>query len=418
MEDQGTVEAGGSGPNAAHNQVLKPNLLHKLEGSTNQIHAALIIPGENGVISVSADRSVRVWQLRDSGQFWPSICHYMGAAATSLSYTHSNRRLFIGLETGSIEEFLLSQDYNRMDSQRVYHAQQEARVTHIVVDNNINWLLSAGRDKYFHFHCIETGKRLGGYLCNAWCTSLAYDSEAKYAFIGDYSGVITVCKLEQTGVKFITSLKGQAGSIQCLAWDGHKNWLYSGSFDSTIFVWDIGGRQGKVWELHGHKSKVTSLVYSHKNTRLLSTGEDGKLVSWDMSASRLETPDWSESDNCQLCNRPFFWNVKSMYEQKQMGLRQHHCRRCGKAICDYCSSKRSKLPIRGHEYPVRVCEECFISIKPEEKTPLANFYETRQVVSWLDYDEGRELLLSVGKDNVIKLWDIKDILQTSSLAGP
>ena len=26
-----------------------------------------------------------------------------------------------------------------------------------------------------------------------------------------------------------------------------------------------------------------------------------------------------------LC-RPFFWNVKSMYEQKQMGLRQHHCR--------------------------------------------------------------------------------------------
>ena len=27
-------------------QVLKPNLLHKLEGSTNQIHAALIIPGQ------------------------------------------------------------------------------------------------------------------------------------------------------------------------------------------------------------------------------------------------------------------------------------------------------------------------------------------------------------------------------------
>jgi hypothetical protein len=43
--------------------------------------------GENGVISVSNDRSVRVWLLRDSGQFWPSICHYMGAAATALAYT-------------------------------------------------------------------------------------------------------------------------------------------------------------------------------------------------------------------------------------------------------------------------------------------------------------------------------------------
>ena len=33
---------------------------------------------------------------------------------------------------------------------------------------------------------LDVGKRLGGYLCNAWCTSLAYDSEAKYAFIGNY----------------------------------------------------------------------------------------------------------------------------------------------------------------------------------------------------------------------------------------
>ena len=51
--------------------------------------------------------------------------------------------------------------------------------------------------------------------------------------------------------------------------------------------------------------------------------------------------------------RPFFWNLKSMYDQKQMGLRQHHCRRCGKAVCDYCSAKRSTLTDRGHEYPVR-----------------------------------------------------------------
>jgi hypothetical protein len=29
--------------------------------------------------------------LRESGQFWPSICHYMGAAATALSYTHQDR---------------------------------------------------------------------------------------------------------------------------------------------------------------------------------------------------------------------------------------------------------------------------------------------------------------------------------------
>ena len=37
--------------------------------------------------------------------------------------------------------------------------------------------------------------------------------------------------------------------------------------------------------------------------RLLSAGEDSRLVCWDMGKKRLETPEWAESDNCQLCNR-------------------------------------------------------------------------------------------------------------------
>ena len=29
-----------------------------------------------------------------------------------------------------------------------------------------------------------------------------------------------------------------------------------GSYDSSIFVWDIAGRKGTVYELHGHRNKV------------------------------------------------------------------------------------------------------------------------------------------------------------------
>ena len=75
--------------------VPKPELVHKLEGCTDevtqrksekkqrkkgkketqlclQVNGAVLVPGEQGVISISSDRSVRVWLLRDSGQFWPS----------------------------------------------------------------------------------------------------------------------------------------------------------------------------------------------------------------------------------------------------------------------------------------------------------------------------------------------------------
>ena len=82
--------------------------------------------------------------------------------------------------------------------------------------------------RYFQYHCTESGRRLGGYLCNAWCTALEYDEKAKYAFIGDYSGQITVCRLEEAGVHFINCLKGHNGSIQDITWDGIKGWLYTG----------------------------------------------------------------------------------------------------------------------------------------------------------------------------------------------
>jgi len=70
---------------------------------------------------------------------------------------------------------------------------------------------------------------LGGYLCGAPCTALAYDSGARYVFVGDYSGQISVLKLDsESGVQFVNVLKGQNGSVQCLSWEGDVGWLFSG----------------------------------------------------------------------------------------------------------------------------------------------------------------------------------------------
>jgi hypothetical protein len=47
-------------------------------------------------------RTVRVWLKRDSGQYWPSICHYMASGATALFYCVETRQLFIGIENGTV----------------------------------------------------------------------------------------------------------------------------------------------------------------------------------------------------------------------------------------------------------------------------------------------------------------------------
>ncbi|MPC73414.1 WD repeat and FYVE domain-containing protein 2 [Portunus trituberculatus] len=244
-----------------------------------------------------------------------------------------------------LQEFTVAADYNSITQVREYLSHQ-SRVTGLIHCPSSKWILSAARDKFFVYHCTSSGRRLGGHQCSAWCTALQYDAKSTHVFVGDYGGQITMLKLEETGPQVITVLKGHNGSIRSLAWDAERQLLFSGSFDQSVIVWDIGGGKGTAFELQGHTSKVISLVYCKTSHQLISGGEDAIVVFWDMKANRQEiefikaiislflhedpgmfqTPEWLQSDTCQYCERPFFWNIKAMMDQKQIGLRQHHCR--------------------------------------------------------------------------------------------
>lgn len=58
------------------------------------------------------------------------------------------------------------------------------------------------------------------------------------------------------------------------------------------------------------------------------------------------TPD-NECIHCWVCKKPFD------------ALRAlHHCRECGKGVCNECSGSRKPVPLRGWPSPVRVCNYC------------------------------------------------------------
>ncbi|KAF5303192.1 hypothetical protein FQA39_LY10105 [Lamprigera yunnana] len=386
----------------------KPALLAKLEGCNDEVNAAVLIPGEDGVISVSDDKTVRVWLKRDSGQYWPSICQYMPSGATSMFYQVETRQLFVGQENGTVSEFSLASDFNRMMPVREYLAHQ-ARVTDVLFALNCEWILSVGRDKVFSYNCTQTGKNIGTFTSEAWCTALQFDSQTKHAFVGDYSGHITMLELTNSGANFVTTLKGHSGSVRTLAWDFDRQMLFSGSFDQTVIVWDIGGQQGNAYELQGHHNKVAALCYLSGSKQLVSAGEDNVIVFWDMEQHRQETPEWVESNSCQLCNRPFFWNFRAMMDQRQLGLRQHHCRHCGKAVCDRCSLGRLTIPIMGFEFAVRVCEPCHIALRDKVRLSMATFHDAKHSVVAMEVDETRKRLITVGQDRLIKVWDISEL---------
>ncbi|XP_012529894.1 zinc finger FYVE domain-containing protein 1 [Monomorium pharaonis] len=57
-------------------------------------------------------------------------------------------------------------------------------------------------------------------------------------------------------------------------------------------------------------------------------------------------PD-SEVVNCCVCERKF-----------SAMLLLHHCRACGRGVCQECSQHRKPVPHRGWDHPVRVCNAC------------------------------------------------------------
>ncbi|MGH0146960.1 UNVERIFIED_CONTAM: hypothetical protein FKN15_051256 [Acipenser sinensis] len=330
-------------------QSARPVLLNKIEGHQDAVNAAVLIPKEDGVITVGEDRTIRVWLKRDSGQYWPSIYHTVSSPCSSMSYHHDSKRIFIGQDNGAVVEFEISEDFNKITFVKTYPAHQ-SRVSAIV-------------------YCPES----------LTAGAFRFDHDTKHAFVGDFSGQITLLKLDQNTYSVITTLKGHEGSVGSLYWDPAQRLLFSGASDHSVIMWDIGGRKGRTLLLQGHHDRVQSLCYLQLTRQLVSCAADGGITVWNMDVSREEAPQWLESDCCQKCEQPFFWNLKQMWDTKTIGLRQ--------------------LPKTG-------CAVLTMCFPFPSRTSLATFHEGKHNIAHMNMDSSRGLMVTCGSDRVVKVCEL------------
>jgi hypothetical protein len=69
----------------------------------------------------------------------------------------------------------------------------------------------------------------------------------------------------------------------------------------------------------------------------------------------LWKPD-GHSPDCELCHAVF-----------TLLFRRHHCRHCGRVVCDQCSAKRFHLPHVELRRLVRVCDRCFPLLQQQQQ---------------------------------------------------
>ncbi|EGD77073.1 hypothetical protein PTSG_07413 [Salpingoeca rosetta] len=394
-------------------QVARPQFVSNLSGHhRGAVADAIFVPEAGAVITASADKQVLVWLKRDDSTYWPSLHRLMPAPVTHLCFHEPSRTLFVGLENGAISEYEVSADYNILTATKGYPAHSGA-VTGIAYDAQRQQLVSCGRDKTVTVSTTAgNGKRLACVSLPSSCMCLQYDEKSQTTFIGDFSGDLYVYRLENSKLQMVAGpLKGHTGSVRALSWAAQKKWLFSGSFDQTVILWDIGGQKGERIELRCHTSRISTLVHLPEEQTLLSLGTDGLLVIWDLKTQRTPCPDWEESDTCQLCELPFFWNVKKMWENRSVSVRrQHHCRICGKAVCDECSLTRCTYPIMGFETPTRVCNACKEDVMKADRTPLAKRFPSIAAAARARVETKTNTLVISCDDGSVKLMDLTPVL--------
>ncbi|KNC77027.1 hypothetical protein SARC_10502, partial [Sphaeroforma arctica JP610] len=108
--------------------------------------------------------------------------------------------------------------------------------------------------------------------------------------------------------------------------------------------------------------------------------------------------EWSDSDTCQLCGKSFFWVMAF----PPSTARQHHCRRCGMALCGSCVPLKKPFPRGGFELPVYLCKTCAPELAPEDLAPTIDRYVLP--VTSMQWDEEARCLMGLSTENNVQLF--------------
>ncbi|KAI3381924.1 hypothetical protein SNEBB_010699 [Seison nebaliae] len=389
------------------------HMLERIDGKTIDFYDMIAINKTEAIVTISNDRSLRIWQKRDNGSFWPSVCEFLPSIGLSLFYSRATSLLLVGCNNGQIIKFKIPTDLNSVEEISSFYCHSES-ITSIIFLADIDECLSiGGKDRMFIWSDVNAESKCCTHILDSTPQCLRHDNDTQYVFIGEDNGSITILRLisQTRTVSVVSKLAAHESSVRTLFWEPVKQWLISGGADNVVICWDVGGQKGKSVQLHGHGSEIRYVLMHLKTQLLLSISADGVVGIWDMYARREEIVEWKKSDICEQCGRPFFWNIRQMWSDRCIGIRQHHCRRCGAAVCDTCSSHRSTLPAMGYEISVRVCKNCHeCHIKDKDRLPRATFHSLKNGVIKGRIAITSKLLYTINNDCCIRVWNIADML--------
>jgi WD40 repeat protein len=114
---------------------------------------------------------------------------------------------------------------------------------------------------------------------------LSYSPDAKEIVVGHYSSYITICNA-RTGNARLTLEYDTMGYQNVVAWNPGNDLIISGDRDGELTAWNATtGVRLKTFI--GHAGAVTALSWNRDGSHLASSGVDGTVKIWDVTAESI-----------------------------------------------------------------------------------------------------------------------------------
>ncbi|CAG9315295.1 unnamed protein product [Blepharisma stoltei] len=129
-----------------------------------------------------------------------------------------------------------------------------------------------------------------------------------------------------------------------------------------------------------------------------------EFIQWKKALMICRRPEWQKSNVCQECGAAF-----------HVYRRSHHCRSCGRQLCDKCSSYFMDLESMGYITQQRSCKKCISEWKMIRNSTTGSMIEERKRIS-RSIMKQKMSLLNATKDSFLEK-DLKESSNPSLLCG-